>query len=206
MGAGIGGLPEIEHTQTEYANRGPRRISPFFVPASIINMISGHVSIYFGLQGPNLGHGHGLHHRPALHRHGRPHDRIRRRRRDDRRRRRGDRFAAGYRRLCAARRCPAQRRSATACRPWDKDRDGFVLGEGAGALVLEEYEHAKARGATIYAEVAGFGMSGDAYHMTAPQRRRPARAMQAALTNAGDQRRRSSTTSTRTAPPRRWAT
>ena len=186
MGAGIGGLPEIEHTQTEYANRGPRRISPFFVPASIINMISGHVSIYCGFRGPNLGlvtacttglHSIGMAGRMIEY---------------------GDAdvmVAGGAESTVsplgiggfASARALSTRNDdpASASRPWDKDRDGFVLGEGAGALVLEEYEHAKARGATIYAELAGFGMSGDAYHMTAPNVDGPNRSMRAALSNAG---------------------
>ena len=186
MGAGIGGLPEIEHTQTEYANRGPRRISPFFVPASIINMISGHVSIYCGFRGPNLGlvtacttglHSIGMAGRMIEY---------------------GDAdvmVAGGAESTVsplgiggfASARALSTRNDdpATASRPWDKERDGFVLGEGAGALVLEEYEHAKARGATIYAELAGFGMSGDAYHMTAPNVDGPNRSMRAALQNAG---------------------
>ena len=185
IGAGIGGLPEIERTQMELANRGPRRVSPFFVPASIINMISGHVSIYCGFRGPNLGvvtacttglHAIGLAARLIET---------------------GDAdvmIAGGAESTVsplgiggfAAARALSTRNDdpATASRPWDKDRDGFVLGEGAGVLVLEEYEHAKRRGATIYAEVAGFGMSGDAYHMTAPNVDGPRRSMKAALDNA----------------------
>ena len=179
IGSGIGGLPMIEETHGELVNRGPRRISPFFVPASIINMISGHVSIKYGFKGPNIAVvtacTTGLH---AIGTVG-AHDRVRRCRRDDRRRRRIDASrrwasAASPRRA----RCPpATTIPTTASRPWDKDRDGFVLGEGAGVLVLEEYEHAKARGAKIYAEVAGFGMSADAYHMTAPDVDGPRRAM-----------------------------
>jgi 3-oxoacyl-[acyl-carrier-protein] synthase II len=186
MGAGIGGLPEIEHTQAEYASRGPRRISPFFVPASIINMISGHVSIYCGFRGPNLSvvtacttglHSIGMAGRMIEY--------------GD-----ADVMVAGGSEATvsplgiggfASARALSTRNDdpATASRPWDKDRDGFVLGEGAGALVLEEYEHAKARGATIYAELAGFGMSGDAYHMTAPNVDGPNRSMRGALANAG---------------------
>jgi 3-oxoacyl-[acyl-carrier-protein] synthase II len=186
MGAGIGGLPEIEHTHTEYAARGPRRISPFFVPASIINMISGHVSIYCGFRGPNLAivtacttglHSIGMAGRMIEY---------------------GDAdvmVAGGAESTVsplgiggfASARALSTRNDdpAAASRPWDKDRDGFVLGEGAGALVLEEYEHAVKRGATIYAELAGFGMSGDAYHMTAPNVDGPNRSMRAALANAG---------------------
>jgi 3-oxoacyl-[acyl-carrier-protein] synthase II len=186
MGAGIGGLPEIERTQIEYANRGPRRISPFFVPASIINMISGHVSIYCGFRGPNLSivtacttglHSIGMAGRMIEY---------------------GDAdvmVAGGAESTVsplgiggfASARALSTRNDdpAAASRPWDKDRDGFVLGEGAGALVLEEYEHAKKRGAIIYAELSGFGMSGDAYHMTAPNVEGPNRSMRAALDNAG---------------------
>jgi len=169
VGSGIGGLPMIETTQTELLSRGPRRISPFFVPASIINMISGHLSIKFGIKGPNLAIvtacTTGLHcigEAARLIEYGD-----------------ADVMIAGGAEATvsplgiggfAAARALSQRNAdpATASRPWDKDRDGFVLGEGAGVMVLEEYEHAKARGAKIYAEVAGYGMSGDAYHMTAP--------------------------------------
>ena len=188
MGAGIGGLPEIEHTQTEYANRGPRRISPFFVPASIINMISGHVSIFCGFRGPNLGlvtacttglHSIGMAGRMIEY---------------------GDAdvmIAGGAESTVsplgiggfASARALSTRNDdpASASRPWDKERDGFVLGEGAGVMVLEEYEHAKARGAKIYAEIGGYGMSGDAYHMTAPLEDGDGarRCMLAALKNAG---------------------
>ena len=186
IGSGIGGLPMIEQTHTELTNRGPRRISPFFVPASIINMISGHVSIKFGFKGPNIAvvtacttglHAIGLSARMIEY---------------------GDcdvMVAGGAEATVsplgvggfAAARALSTRNEdpKTASRPWDKDRDGFVLGEGSGVVVLEEYEHAKARGAKIYAEVAGFGMSADAYHMTAPDIDGPRRSMVMAMKNAG---------------------
>ncbi|WP_043117129.1 beta-ketoacyl-ACP synthase II [Pseudacidovorax intermedius] len=186
IGSGIGGLPMIEETHAELTNRGPRRISPFFVPASIINMISGHLSIKYGFTGPNIAvvtacttglHAIGLSARLIQA---------------------GDAdvmVAGGAESTVsplgiggfAAARALSTRNDdpATASRPWDKDRDGFVLGEGAGVVVLEEYEHAKARGAKIYAELVGFGMSADAYHMTAPSVDGPRRSMQAALRNAG---------------------
>ena len=169
VGSGIGGLPMIEETHSELVNRGPRRISPFFVPASIINMISGHLSIKYGIKGPNLAIvtacTTGLHCIGAAARMIEYGD--------------ADVMIAGGAESTvsplgvggfAAARALSGRNDdpATASRPWDKDRDGFVLGEGAGVMVLEEYEHAKARGAKIYAEVLGFGMSADAYHMTAP--------------------------------------
>ena len=185
IGSGIGGLPLIEDTKAELEKRGPRRITPFFVPASIINMISGHVSIMFGFQGPNLAivtacttglHSIGMAGRLIEH---------------------GDAdvmIAGGSEATVsplgiggfAAARALSTRNDdpATASRPWDKDRDGFVLGEGAGVLVLEEYEHAKRRGARIYAELIGFGMGADAFHMTAPNVEGPKRAMQAALRSA----------------------
>jgi 3-oxoacyl-[acyl-carrier-protein] synthase II len=186
VGAGIGGLPYIEHTTTELDARGPRRISPFFVPASIINMVSGHVSIYHGFKGPNLAIvtacTSGLHSIGLAGRLIESGD--------------ADVMVAGGAEATvsrlgvggfAAARALSTRNDdpAGASRPWDKDRDGFVLGEGAGVLVLEEYEHAKARGARIYAELSGFGMSGDAYHMTAPNVDGPRRSMVAALRNAG---------------------
>jgi 3-oxoacyl-[acyl-carrier-protein] synthase II len=186
IGSGIGGLPMIEQTHIEYTARGPRRISPFFVPASIINMISGHVSMLHGFKGPNIAvvtacttglHAIGLSARMIEY---------------------GDcdvMIAGGAESTVsplgvggfAALRALSTRNDdpKTASRPWDKDRDGFVLGEGSGVLVLEEYEHAKARGAKIYAELAGFGMSADAHHMTAPDVDGPRRAMVSALTNAG---------------------
>jgi 3-oxoacyl-[acyl-carrier-protein] synthase II len=185
VGSGIGGLPLIEETHAELVARGPRRVSPFFVPASIINMISGHVSIKFGFQGPNLAIvtacTTGLH---AIGQAGRMIEY-------------GDADVmiaggaestvsplgiAGF----ASARALSNRNDdpQTASRPWDKDRDGFVLGEGGGVLVLEEYEHAKKRGAKIYAELAGFGMGADAYHMTAPNVDGPKRSMRAALRNA----------------------
>jgi 3-oxoacyl-[acyl-carrier-protein] synthase II len=186
IGSGIGGLPLIEDTHAELTNRGPRRITPFFVPASIINMISGHVSMKYGFKGPNIAvvtacttglHAIGISARMIEY---------------------GDADVmvcggaestvsplgiGGF----AAMRALSTRNDdpATASRPWDKDRDGFVLGEGAGVMVLEEYEHAKARGAKIYAEVAGFGMSADAGHMTAPNMDGPRRAMLSAIANAG---------------------
>lgn len=186
IGAGIGGLPMIEQTHGELTNRGPRRISPFFVPASIINMISGHVSIKYGFKGPNIAvvtacttglHAIGLSARMIAY---------------------GDAdvmIAGGAESTVsplgiggfAAARALSTRNDdpKTASRPWDKDRDGFVLGEGGGVLVLEEYEHARARGAKIYAELAGFGMSADAYHMTAPDVDGPRRSMVMALKDAG---------------------
>lgn len=186
IGSGIGGLPMIEETHSEMVNRGPRRISPFFVPASIINMISGHVSIRHGYQGANIAvvtacttglHAIGLSARLIEC--------------GD-----ADVMIAGGAESCvsplgiggfAAARALSTRNDdpKTASRPWDKDRDGFVLGEGGGVLVLEEYEHAKKRGAKIYAELAGFGMSADAFHMTAPNVDGPRRSMTAALKNAG---------------------
>ncbi len=186
VGSGIGGLPMIEQTDGEYRARGPRRISPFFVPASIINMISGHLSIQYGFTGPNLAIvtacTTGLHcigEAGRLIEYGD-----------------ADVMVAGGSEATisplgvggfAAARALSTRNDdpKTASRPWDKDRDGFVLGEGAGVLVLEEYEHAKRRGASIYAELAGFGMGADAFHMTAPNVDGPKRAMKAALRNAG---------------------
>jgi 3-oxoacyl-[acyl-carrier-protein] synthase II len=186
VGSGIGGLPMIEHTDGEYRERGPRRISPFFVPASIINMISGHVSIRFGFTGPNLAIVTAC--TTGLHCIGQAARIIEY----------GDAdvmVAGGAESTVsplgvggfAAARALSTRNDdpARASRPWDKDRDGFVLGEGAGVLVLEEFEHAKRRGAKIYAELAGFGMGADAFHMTAPNVDGPKRAMKAALRNAG---------------------
>ncbi len=186
VGSGIGGLPMIEQTHQDYRERGARRISPFFVPASIINMISGHVSIQFGFTGPNLAIvtacTTGLHcigEAARLIEYGD-----------------ADVMVAGGAESTvsplgvggfAAARALSTRNDdpKTASRPWDKDRDGFVLGEGAGVLVLEEYEHAKKRGARIYAELSGFGMGADAFHMTAPNVDGPKRSMKAALRNAG---------------------
>ncbi len=186
IGSGIGGLPLIEETHAEYANRGPRRISPFFVPASIINMISGHVSMRYGFKGPNLAIVTAC--TTGLHSIGEAGRLIEY----------GDAdvmIAGGAESTVsplgvggfAAMRALSTRNDdpKTASRPWDKDRDGFVLGEGAGVMVLEEYEHAKARGAKIYAELGGFGMSADAGHMTAPNMDGPRRAMLNALRNAG---------------------
>ena len=186
VGSGIGGLPLIEETHAELVARGPRRISPFFVPASITNMISGHLSIKFGFQGPNLAIvtacTTGLHcigEAGRLIEYGD-----------------ADVMVAGGSEstvsplgvggFAAARALSTRNEDpATASRPWDRDRDGFVLGEGSGAMVLEEYEHAKRRGAKIYAELVGFGMGADAFHMTAPSVDGPKRAMRAALRNAG---------------------
>jgi 3-oxoacyl-[acyl-carrier-protein] synthase II len=186
VGSGIGGLPLIEDTHAELTNRGPRRITPFFVPASIINMISGHVSITYGFQGPNLAIATAC--TTGLHSIGEAGRLIEY----------GDADVMiaggaestvsplGVGGFTAARALSTRNDDPqTASRPWDKDRDGFVLGEGAGVLVLEEYEHAKRRGAKIYCELAGFGMGADAYHMTAPNVDGPKRAMKAALRNAG---------------------
>jgi 3-oxoacyl-[acyl-carrier-protein] synthase II len=186
IGSGIGGLPLIEETKDEYIAGGVRKVSPFFVPGSIINMISGNLSILYGFKGPNIAvvtacttglHAIGVAGRMIEY---------------------GDADVMiaggaestvsplGVGGFCAARALSTRNDDpATASRPWDKDRDGFVLGEGAGVLVVEEYEHAKKRGARIYAELTGFGMSGDAYHMTAPSTDGPMRCMKAALANAG---------------------
>jgi 3-oxoacyl-[acyl-carrier-protein] synthase II len=186
IGSGIGGLPMIENTHTEYTNRGPRRISPFFVPASIINMTAGHVSMRYGFKGPNIAIVTAC--TTGLHCIGEAGRMIEY----------GDAdvmIAGGSEATVsplgiggfAAMRALSTRNDdpATASRPWDKDRDGFVLGDGGGVMVLEEYEHAKARGAKIYAELAGFGMSADAGHMTAPNMDGPRRAMLSAMRNAG---------------------
>ena len=186
VGSGIGGLPLIEHTHAELVARGPRRVSPFFVPASIVNMISGHLSIRFGFQGPNLAIATacttGLHSIGLAGRLIEDGD--------------ADVMVAGGAEATvsplgvggfAAARALSHRNDdpQAASRPWDKDRDGFVLGEGAGAMVLEEYEHARRRGARIYCELIGFGMGADAYHVTAPNVDGPKRAMRAALRSAG---------------------
>lgn len=186
IGSGIGGLPLIEETHAELVARGPRRISPFFVPASIINMIAGHVSMRFGFKGPNLAVVTAC--TTGLHCIG---EAARKIEYGD-----ADVIVAGGSEATvsplgvggfAAMRALSTRNDdpATASRPWDKDRDGFVLGEGAGVMVLEEYEHAKARGAKIYAELSGYGMSADAGHMTAPSMDGPRRAMVNAMRNAG---------------------
>ncbi|WP_439588512.1 beta-ketoacyl-ACP synthase II [Hydrogenophaga sp.] len=186
IGSGIGGLPQIEETHTELMNRGPRRISPFFVPASIINMIAGHVSIRFGFKGPNLAVVTAC--TTGLHCIG---EAARKIEYGD-----ADVIVAGGSEATvsplgvggfASMRALSTRNDdpTTASRPWDRDRDGFVLGEGAGVMVLEEYEHARARGARIYAELSGYGMSADAGHMTAPNMDGPRRAMVSALRNAG---------------------
>ncbi len=186
VGSGIGGLPLIEETHAEFVARGARRISPFFVPASIINMISGHVSITFGFQGPNLAIVTAC--TTGLHCIGQAGRMIEC---GD-----ADVMVAGGAESCvsplgiggfAAARALSTRNDdpQTASRPWDKDRDGFVLGEGAGVMVLEEYQHAKRRGARIYAELIGFGMGADAFHITAPNVDGPKRSMKAALRNAG---------------------
>ncbi len=186
IGSGIGGLPMIEDTHNDFLAGGPRKISPFFIPGTISNMISGNLSIMFGLKGPNIAvvtacttglHAIGLSARMIEY---------------------GDADVmvcggseATISPLAIGGFASAQALStrnddpSTASRPWDKDRDGFVMGEGAGVMVLEEYEHARARGAKIYAELAGFGMSGDAFHMTAPDTDGPRRSMVNALKNAG---------------------
>jgi len=186
IGSGIGGLPMIEANYKEFHERGARRISPFLIPGSIINMVSGHVSIRLGYTGPNLGvvtacttglHGIGLAARLIQY---------------------GDAdvmvaggtdstiSALGVGGFAAARALSTRNDDpAGASRPWDRGRDGFVIGEGAGVLVLEEREHALARGAKVYAELIGFGMSGDAHHITAPNVDGPRRSMQAALRDAG---------------------
>ena len=186
IGSGIGGLGLIESTNDNYDEGGPRKISPFFIPGTIINMISGNLSIMFGLKGPNVAIVTAC--TTGTHSIG---DAARMIEYGD-----ADVMVAGGAEAAitelsvggfASARALSNRNDdpATASRPWDKDRDGFVIGEGAGVLVLEEYEHAKARGARIYAELVGYGMSADAYHMTAPNMDGPRRSMVNALKNAG---------------------
>ena len=188
IGSGIGGLPSIERHHSILLESGPRRLSPFFIPGALINMIAGNLSIQYGMKGPNIAlvsacttgtHNIGMAMRSILYGE-------------------ADVMVAGASEMAttklgiagfAAMRALSTRNDEPekASRPWDKDRDGFVLGDGAGILVLEEYEHAKARGATIYAELAGFGMSADAYHMTSPdpEGKGAAFSMTAALKDAG---------------------
>ncbi len=188
IGSGIGGLPMIENTDTAYHAGGPRKISPFFIPSTIINMIAGNLSIMYGYKGPNLAIVTAC--TTATHSIGNSARMIEY----------GDAvvMVCGGAESCvtplaiggfaAAKALSVNNDNpAIASRPWDKDRDGFVLGEGAGILVLEEIEHAKRRGAKIYAELAGFGMSADAFHMTAPSDdgEGAARCMSNALKNAG---------------------
>ncbi len=186
ISSGIGGLPMIEETHNDFLAGGPRKISPFFIPGTIINMISGNLSIMYGLKGPNFSvvtacttGTHSIGESARIVEYGD-----------------ADVMIAGgsestISQLAIGGFSSAKALStrnddpATASRPWDKDRDGFVMGEGAGVLVLEEYEHAKARGAKIYAELTGYGMSADAYHMTAPSTDGPKRSMANALRNAG---------------------
>lgn len=188
MGSGIGGIGTIEHQHDVLLASGPRRISPFFVPSSIINMISGHLSIMLGLQGPNMAVVTAC--ATGTHAIG---DAMRMIQYGD-----ADVMLAGGAEYAttqlglagfSAARALSQRNNdpQAASRPWDKDRDGFVLSDGAACLVLEEYEHAKARGAQIYAELAGFGMSSDAHHMTMPlsDGSGAARCMQNAMRDAG---------------------
>lgn len=188
IGSGIGGLPMIEDTHNDYLTGGARKISPFFVPGTIINMISGNLSIMYGFKGPNLSMVTAC--STATHCIG---DSARLIEYGD-----ADMMISGGSEACicplalggfASARALSTRNDdpVTASRPWDRERDGFVLGEGAGILVLEEYEHAKARGARIYAELVGYGMSADAYHMTAPREdgEGAARSMNNALHNAG---------------------
>ncbi len=188
IGSGIGGLNGIYDTSLILKEKGPRRVSPFFVPSCLINLVSGHVSIKYGFRGPN----HSVVTACATGTHAIG-DAARMIALDD-----ADVMVAGgaeatigrigYAGFCAARAMSTSFNDdpTAASRPWDKDRDGFVMGEGAGMVVLEEYEHAKKRGAKIYAEVVGYGLSGDAYHITAPSEDGNGgfRAMQAALKRA----------------------
>ena len=185
IGSGIGGLRLIEETNDTYDEGGPRKISPFFIPGTIINMISGNLSIMFGLKGPNVSIVTAC--TTGTHSIG---DAARMIEYGD-----ADVMVAGGAEAAitelsvggfASARALSSRNDdpATASRPWDKDRDGFVIGEGAGVMVLEEYESAKKRGAKIYAELVGYGMSADAYHMTAPNMDGPRRSMLNALKNA----------------------
>ena len=186
IGSGIGGMQSIEDTDELYHASGPRKISPFFVPGTIINMISGNLSIMFGFKGPNVAivtacttGTHSIGDAARMIEYGDADVMV------------AGGSEAAITRLCvggfAAARALSTRNDdpATASRPWDKDRDGFVIGEGAGVMVLEEYETAKKRGARIYAELTGYGMSADAYHMTSPNMDGPRRSMVNAMRNAG---------------------
>jgi 3-oxoacyl-[acyl-carrier-protein] synthase II len=186
IGSGIGGLGLIEQTNDTYDEGGPRKVSPFFIPGTIINMISGNLSIMFGFKGPNVSIVTAC--TTGTHSIG---DAARMIEYGD-----ADVMVAGGAEAAitelsvagfASARALSSRNDdpATASRPWDKDRDGFVIGEGAGVMVLEEYESAKKRGAKIYAELIGYGMSADAYHMTAPNMDGPRRSMRNAMNNAG---------------------
>lgn len=186
IGSGIGGLQLIEDTNDIYDESGPRKISPFFIPGTIINMISGNLSIMYGFKGPNVAIVTAC--TTGTHSIG---DAARMIEYGD-----ADVMVAGGAEApitelsvggFSATRALSTRNDdpATASRPWDKDRDGFVIGEGAGVMVLEEYESAKKRGARIYAELIGYGMSADAYHMTAPNMDGPRRSMRNAMQNAG---------------------
>lgn len=186
IGSGIGGMQNIEDTDILYQTAGPRKISPFFIPGTIINMISGNLSIMFGFKGPNVAivtacttGTHSIGDASRMIEYGDADVMV------------AGGAEAAITRLSvggfAASRALSTRNDdpETASRPWDKDRDGFVIGEGAGVMVLEEYEHAKKRGAKIYAELVGYGMSADAYHMTAPNMDGPRRSMRNAMNNAG---------------------
>ncbi|MCF8158073.1 MAG: beta-ketoacyl-ACP synthase II [Burkholderiaceae bacterium] len=186
IGSGIGGIQLIEQTNDIYDEGGPRKVSPFFIPGTIINMISGNLSIMFGFKGPNVSIVTAC--TTGTHSIG---DAARMIEYGD-----ADAMIAGGAEAAitelsvagfASARALSSRNDdpATASRPWDKDRDGFVIGEGAGVMVLEEYESAKKRGAKIYAELTGYGMSADAYHMTAPNMDGPRRSMRNAMNNAG---------------------
>ena len=186
IGSGIGGLGLIEQTNDTYDEGGPRKVSPFFIPGTIINMISGNLSIMFGFKGPNVSIVTAC--TTGTHSIG---DAARMIEYGD-----ADVMVAGGAEAAitelsvagfASARALSSRNDdpATASRPWDKDRDGFVIGEGAGVMVIEEYESAKKRGAKIYAELIGYGMSADAYHMTAPNMDGPRRSMRNAMNNAG---------------------
>lgn len=186
VGSGIGGLPRIEATQTDYLERGPRRISPFFVPGSLVNLVSGQLSILLGLKGPSYAVVSAC--TTGLHCIG---DAARLIEYGD-----ADVMVAGGAEATvsplgvggfAAMRALSTRNDdpETASRPWDIERDGFVMGEGAGVLVLEEYEHAKKRGARIYGEFHGYGMSSDAHHITMPDSDGPRRGMLNAIRNGG---------------------
>ena len=209
IGSGIGGFEVIEREHKNLLEKGPGRISPFFIPATIINLASGYVSIRTRRERAELGHRDGVHDGRARDRRFVQDHSARRCRRDDLRRHRSRITPMGVGGF-AAMRALSQRNDEPerASRPWDKHRDGFVVGEGAGILILEELEFAKQRGAPILAEIVGYGMSGDAFHITSPAEDGDGafRVMRNAMRDARLRARHRSTTSTRTAPPRRSAT